>query len=86
MQKVNYMILLLNSKAFALFFISINIQAVLLRRFLPPASEKAEVFRCYRSIMPPSPRVTSTFFCRTVMASPSVKTMGETSGLPCALM
>lgn len=35
--------------------------------------------------MPPSPRVTSTFFCRTVMASPSVKTMGETSGLPCAL-
>ena len=26
--------------------------------------------------MPPSPRVMSTFFCRTVMASPSVKTMG----------
>ena len=41
-----------------------------------------EAANYYSSIKPLSPRVTSTSFFSTRIASPSVKTTGDTSGLP----
>ena len=41
-----------------------------------------EAANYYSSIKPLSPRVTSTSFFSTRISSPSVKTTGDTSGLP----